>query len=156
MTGFVRLRRLAEERAEEALRAWQRLDAQCAGATAKLDALERHRAAYQDRLDGGLAQGAASGLVAAQFAFIGQIEAVALRQHGELTELEAARARQWQELLSVRRERRIYEILGERAAADAAAQARRRGETRSDEVVQRAAARPPALSLRDARLRGWQ
>jgi flagellar export protein FliJ len=156
VTGFLSLLKLAEQRAETALRLWQRLDAQCADATDKLIALERHSATYRGRLDGGLSYGASSGSIAAQLCFIQQIEAVALRQRSELSELEAARARQWQELLLCRRERRIYEILGERAAARAAAQTRRRGQKHIDELAQRAASRPPPRSLREGQQRAWE
>ena len=143
MTGFLSLLKLAERRAEAALRLWQRLNAQCADATDKLIALERHSATYRDRLDGGLSCGVSSASIATQLSFIQQIEAVAVGQRSELCELEAARARQWQELLLLRREQRIYEILGERAAARAAWQTRRRGQKHIDELAQRTAPRPP-------------
>jgi flagellar export protein FliJ len=155
VTGFLILLKLAEQRAEAALLLWQRLNAQCADATDKLIALERHSATYRDRLDGGLSDGASSDSIVAQLCFIQQIEAVALRQRSELSELEAARARQWQELLLLRRERRIYEILGERAAARAAAQTRRRGQKHIDELAQRAASASP-LSVREGQQRAWE
>lgn len=150
MTGFLSLLKLAEQRAEAALRAWQRLDAECADATDKLIALERHCASYRGRLDGGLSEGASSGSIVAQLCFIKQIEAVARRQHSELSELKTARTRQWQQLLVLRREQRVYETLVERAAARAVAQARRRDQTKIDELVQRAASR----SMRDRQQRG--
>ena len=129
---------------------WQRLNAQYADARDRLSALERHGVAYRDRLDAGLRQGGAAGSVAGHLGFIGQIDAVAAQQQGELGQIEAACARQWQELLSVRREKRMYEVLGERAAVRAAEQARRRRQTAIDEWAQRAATRPPAIARQSA------
>jgi flagellar export protein FliJ len=150
VSGFASLLKLAERRAEAALLLWQRLNAQYADAKDKLSALERHGVTYRDRLDAGLQQGAAAGSVTGHLGFIGQIEAVAAQQQGELGQIEAARAQHWQELLSLRREKRMYEILGERVAARAAVQARHRQQTALDEWARRAASGPPPMARQSA------
>jgi flagellar export protein FliJ len=115
------LAKLAERRADEAVSVWRRLQAQCEDARQKLDLLQRHGEKYRDLMRAGLQRGMPATSIAACLGFIGQIEAVVGHQQSELVQLEEACARQWQELVTLRRERRMFEILGERAAAEAAA-----------------------------------
>ena len=67
----------------------------------------------------------------AYLGFIGQIDEVVLRQEGEVGRLEAACARQWQELVETRREKRMYEIVHERVASQRIAAALRRAKPKS-------------------------
>ena len=76
---------------------------------------------------------------AAYIGFIGQIEAVVAGQQSELGNLEDACARRWQELLDARRDKRICEILRERAATREAVTASRRLQSDVDELLQRSA-----------------
>ena len=71
--------------------------------------------------------------------FIGQIEAIVASQQSELGSLEDACARRWQELLDARREKRVCEILRERAAARDTLTASRRLQSDVDELLQHSA-----------------
>jgi flagellar export protein FliJ len=146
MKGLASLIKLAERRTEQAVLAWQRLRAQCDDAKQKLLLLQKHREGYRDLMRTGLQQGMRAASSTAHIDFIGQIEAVAVRQGSELGQLEQACARQWEELMSARRDQRMYEILQERAAARDAATASRRRQAESDEAVMRAARTPALLS----------
>jgi flagellar export protein FliJ len=69
--------------------------------------------------------------------FIGQIEEVVQRQENEVGRLEAACARQWEELIEIRREKRTYEIVSEKAAERELATALRRSQAEIDDLLQR-------------------
>jgi len=139
MAGLATLIKFAERRAEGALIGWQRLQAQCDEAKQKLFLLKKHGEGYRDLMRAGLQRGMSSTSMMTHIGFIGQIEAVAVRQESELGSLEAACARQWHELVDARREKRIYEILNERAAIRDAETASRRQQAEIDELLQRAA-----------------
>lgn len=139
MSGLTTLAKFTERRATGALMSWQRLRTQCDEAEQKLSLLKRHAEGYRDVMRTGLEQGMSATSMMAHIAFIGQIEAVVARQEAELGSLEEACGRQWQELLDARREKRIYEILSERAAARDAEAASRRQQAEVDELLQRAA-----------------
>jgi flagellar export protein FliJ len=139
MKGLVSLIKLAERRTEQAVLAWQRLRAQCDDAKQKLALLQKHAEGYRDLMRTGLRQGMRAASSTAHIDFIHQIDAVAVRQGSELGQLEQACARQWEELVSARRDQRMYEILQERAAARDAATASRHQQVESDEAVMRAA-----------------
>ena len=139
MKALTTLINLAERRSDEALLAWQRLDAQCEDARHRLDLLQRHGEEYRDLMRASLQRGMPATSIAACIGFIGQIEAVASHQQSELGQLEEARARQWQELVKLRRERRMFEILSERAAAKDAAITVQRQRREIDEALLRAA-----------------
>jgi flagellar export protein FliJ len=142
MSELAALIKFAERRAEGALIAWQRLKTQYDDAKQKLAQLHRHGEGYRDLMRSALQQGVSATSAMAHIGFIGQIEAVALRQEHELGDLEAACARQWRELLEARREKRMYEILRERAATREAEAAFCRRQADIDELLQRAAKRP--------------
>jgi flagellar export protein FliJ len=145
MKGLASLIKLAERRTEQAVLAWQQLRAQCDDAKQKLLLLQQHGEGYRDLMQAGLQQGMRAASSTAHIDFIHQIEAVVVRQGTELGQLEQACARQWQELVSARRDQRMYEILHERAAARDAATAYRRQQAESDEAMMQRAARTPAL-----------
>ena len=146
MKGLASLIKLAERRTEQAVLAWQRLRAQCDDAKQKMLLLQKHGEGYRDLMRAGLQQGMRAASSTAHIDFIHQIEAVAVRQGTELGQLEQACARQWQELVSARRDQRMYKILQERAAARDAATASRCQQAESDEAVMRAARTPALLS----------
>jgi flagellar export protein FliJ len=139
MSGLATLVKLAGRRADEAAAAWQRLDAQCADAKHKLMLLEQHRDAYRALTHHSLRDGMPAGSISARIGFIGQIEAILVRQTQELERLEAACARQWQAMLDARRDRRSYELLAERGAARAATAASLHSRRETDEALLRAA-----------------
>jgi flagellar biosynthesis chaperone FliJ len=73
----------------------------------------------------------------AYLSFIGQIEEVVHRQESEVGRLEAACTRQWQELVEIRREKRVYEIVQERATERELATMLRRSQAELDDLLQR-------------------
>jgi flagellar FliJ protein len=139
MSGLSSLIKFAERRTEGALTAWQHLRRQCDEAKQKLLLLKQHGEGYRDLMRTGLQQGMSANSMMAHIGFIGQIEAVVSRQESEVGSLEEACARQWQELLAARREKRMYEILSERAATRDAEASSRRTQAEIDELLQRAA-----------------
>lgn len=139
MSGLQTLIQFAERRSEAALAMWRRLKAQSEEARQKLALLRQHEQGYRDLMRADLQQGISATSSMAYLGFIGQIDAVAVRQESEVGSLEQACARQWQELVEARREKRMYEILGERAALRKAEASSRRGQAEIDERLQRAA-----------------
>jgi len=139
MSGLATLTKLTERRAAGALASWQSLRTQCDEAKQKLSLLKKHAEGYRDVMHAGLEQGMSAASMMAHIAFIGQIEAVVVRQEAELGSLEEACGRQWQELLDARREQRMCEILSERTAVRNAEAASRREQAEVDELLQRAA-----------------
>jgi flagellar export protein FliJ len=137
--------KLAERRADEAVAAWRALHAQCEDARQKLDLLQRHGEGYRDLLWADLQRGIPATSIAACLGFIGQIEAVVGHQQSELVQLEEACARQWQELVTLRREKRMFEILSERAAAKTAASDAHRQRCEIEEALVRAARTAPPM-----------
>src|SRR6185312_10288330 len=115
MAGLHKLISHAEDRSDGALATWQRLKAQCDDALKKLSLLKQHRERYRDLLNASLGQGMPALSTMAYLGFIGQIDQVVTRQESEVGRLEAACTRQWQELVEIRREKRVYEIVHERA-----------------------------------------
>jgi flagellar export protein FliJ len=136
MSGLSTLTKFTEHRAAGALRSWRRLKTQCDEAQQKLSLLKKHAEGYRDVMRNGLAEGMPATSIMAHLDFIGQIEAVVVRQETEIRNLEEACGRQWQELLDARREKRMYEILNERAAARDAEAAARRQLAEVDELLQ--------------------
>ncbi|HJU19451.1 MAG TPA: flagellar export protein FliJ [Stellaceae bacterium] len=139
MSGVDKLIGIAGRRSEEALLAWRQLRAQCDEAIRKLSLLKQYRERYRDLMRAALAEGVPAPAMLTYLDFIKQIEQVALRQESDVGNLESACAQYWQELVAARREKRMYEILGERAAAEEARHALRRRQKEVDELLQRAA-----------------
>jgi len=144
MAGLPKLISLAERKSDNALLAWQRLKAQCDDALAKLALLREHCQRYhrllRDRLDAGMPAVSTT----AYLGFIEQIEEVVQRQQNEVGRLETACAAQWQELMTLRREKRVYEIVHERAVERELAAALRRSQAEIDDTLQRAVKAPYA------------
>jgi flagellar export protein FliJ len=128
---------MAGRRSDEALLAWQQLRAQCDEAMRKLSLLRQYRERYRARLGAALEKGIPAAAMRAYMDFIKQIEEVVLRQESDLGNLDAACARRWQELIEARRERRMYEILSERAVALKAQAILRSRQAEVDELLQR-------------------
>jgi flagellar export protein FliJ len=124
-------------RSDAAAAAWQRLKAQCDDALTKLSLLKRHVDRYREMLNAGLGEGMPALSTMTYLGFIGQIEEVVLRQEGEVGRLEAACTRQWEELIEIRREKRTYEIVSEKAAERETATALRRSQAEIDDLLQR-------------------
>src|SRR5665213_2422388 len=114
------------QKSDGALATWQRLKQQCDEALMKLSLLKQHRERYREMLRAGLGEGMPAISTMAYLGFIGQIDEVVLRQEGEVGRLEEACARQWQELIETRREKRMYKIVDERLASRELAAALRR------------------------------
>src|SRR5581483_11202546 len=123
MAGLEKLITLAGRRSDGALATWQRLKEQCDDALRKLSLLKQHRERYRDLLRAGLGE-------------------VVLRQESEVGRLEQACARQWQELVERRREKRMYEIVHQKAASREMAAALRRAQAEIDDLLQRVGKTP--------------
>jgi flagellar export protein FliJ len=128
---------VAGQKSDGALATWRRLKAQCDEALIKLSLLKQHRERYRDLLNAGLGEGMPAVSTMAYLGFIGQIEEVVLRQESEVGRLEAACTRQWEELIEIRREKRTYEIVNERAVERELATALRRSQAEIDDLLRR-------------------
>lgn len=137
MAGLHKLISVTARKGDGALASWQRLKRQCDEALVKLSLLKQHRERYRNLLNSGLGEGMPAVSTMAYVGFIGQIEEVVLRQEGEVGRLEAACTRQWQELVEIRREKRMYEIVQERASAQEMAAALRQSQAEIDDLLQR-------------------
>lgn len=137
MAALHKLISFTGKKSDAAVATWQRLKAQCDEALLKLSLLRQHVERYRDMLNAGLGEGMPAMSTMAYLGFIGQIEEVVTRQENEVVRLEAACARQWEELVEIRREKRTYEIVNERAAERELATALRRSQAEIDELLQR-------------------
>jgi flagellar export protein FliJ len=124
-------------KSDNALATWQSLKAQCDDALMKLSLLKEHCERYRNQLSAGLGEGMAAMSTMTYLSFIGQIEEVVHRQESEVGRLEAACTRQWQELVEIRREKRVYEIVHERATEREMAIMLRRSQAEIDDLLQR-------------------
>jgi flagellar export protein FliJ len=137
MAALHKLISVTGKRSEAAVATWQRLKAQCNEALMKLSILRQHVERYRQMLNAGLGEGMPAMSTMAYLGFIGQIEEVVQRQEHEVGRLEAACVRQWEELIEIRREKRTYEIVSEKAAERALATALRRSQAEIDDLLQR-------------------
>ncbi|MBV9826689.1 MAG: flagellar export protein FliJ [Alphaproteobacteria bacterium] len=131
-----------EQRTEGALATWQSMRQECQQALDKLEVLKRHRERYSELLRGGLQNGMSGFATSAYLGFIKKIDDVVLTQQGEVIRIEAACARQWEQVVALRREKRTYELLGERSETRELQTALRRSQREIDDVLQRAASLP--------------
>ena len=137
MASLQKLISFTGKKGDAAVATWQRLKAQCDEALMKLSLLKQYVERYRDMLNAGLGEGMPAMSTMAYLGFIGQIEEVVLRQESEVGRLEAACARQWEELVEIRREKRTYEIVHEKAAERELATALRRSQAEIDDLLQR-------------------
>ena len=142
MTALHKLISVTETKGNAAVATWQRLKAQCDEALLKLSILRQHVERYRQMLNAGLGEGMPAMSTMAYLGFIGQIEEVVQRQENEVGRLEAACLRQWEELIALRREKRTYEIVSEKAAERELATALRRSRAEIDELLQRVGKAP--------------
>jgi flagellar export protein FliJ len=142
MAALHKLISVTEKKSDAAVATWQRLKAQCDDALMKLSMLRQHVERYREMLNTGLGEGMPAVSTMAYLGFIGQIEEVVLRQESEVCRLEAACIRQWEELIEIRREKRTYEIVSERAAERELATALRRSQAEIDDLLQRVGKTP--------------
>lgn len=137
MANLHRLISITGKKSDAAVATWQRLKSQCDEALLKLSLLKQHVERYRQMLNNGLGEGMPAMSTMAYLGFIGQIEEVVSRQENEVGRLEAACTRQWEELVEIRREKRTYEIIHERAAERELATALRRSQAEIDDLLQR-------------------
>ena len=142
MAALHKLISVTEKKSDAAVATWQRLKAQCDDALLKLSLLRQHVERYRAMLHSGLGEGMPAMSTMAYLGFIGQIDEVVLRQETEVGRLEQACARQWQELVETRREKRMYEIVHERVASRELAAALRRSQAEIDDLLQRVGKSP--------------
>jgi len=137
MASLHKLISVTGKKSDGALVTWKRLKAQCDEALMKLSLLKQHVERYREMLNTGLGEGMPAMSTMAYLGFIGQIEEVVTRQESEVGRLEAACTRQWEELIEIRREKRTYEIVHEKAAERELATALRRSQAEIDDLLQR-------------------
>ena len=137
MAALGKLISVTGRKSDGALADWQRLKAQCDEALLKLSLLKQHCERYRGLLNANLGEGMTAVSTMAYLGFIGQIEEVVLRQEGEVGRLEAACTRQWQEVVEIRREKRVYEIVQERTVERELATALRQSQAEIDDLLQR-------------------
>lgn len=137
MSNYHNLAQLVGTQADRQLVLWRQLMAQCDDAKEKLVQLrhygERYRAQMQKHLNDGI-EATATMLF---LRFVGQIESVIVKQESEVARLEEMCRLQWQQLVEARREKRMYEILHDRAMAEKLAAALRRSQNEIDELMGR-------------------
>jgi flagellar export protein FliJ len=137
MANLHKLISITGQKSDGALATWRRLKAQCDDALLKLSLLKQHVERYREMLNTGLGEGMPAMSTMAYLGFIGQIEEVVVRQENEVGRLEEACTRQWEELIEIRREKRTYEIVNERAMERELATALRRSQAEIDDLLQR-------------------
>ena len=142
MASLHKLISVTGKRSDAAVVAWQLLKAQCDEALLKLSLLKQHRERYREMLNTGLGEGMPAMSTMAYLGFIGQIEEVVLRQENEVGRLEAVCARQWEQLVELRREKRTYEVFTEKLAERELATALRRSQAELDDLLQRVSKGP--------------
>lgn len=141
-SGIESLIDLAGHRSDDAVVTWQNLQRQCQQALGKLAALQQHRERYDDLMRVRLQQGMSAVATRAYLGFIRQIDDVITQQRVEVERIEAACVRQWQQVIEARREKRVFEVLGERVVAQELATALRASQREIENLLQRAASLP--------------
>ena len=137
MSGYQSLADFVGHRADRQQVLWRQLMSQCDEAKHKLIQLRQHAEHYRLQMVGHLHDGMEATATMVFLRFIGQIEAVTAKQEIEVTRLELACRHQWQQLVEARREKRMYEILRDRADAEQVAVALKRSQAEIDELLGR-------------------
>lgn len=137
MSNYDSLAVVGASRADEQFGIWRHLMNQCQEAKHKLATLsqfaERYRAQMRHHLETGMPAAASMNFVS----FIAQIEAVVRKQASEVTRLETLCAEQWQILIEARRDKRMYELLRDRAAEAELAAGLKKSQAELDELLGR-------------------
>ena len=137
MSSYQSLAEFTGDRADRQQVRWRQLMNQCDGAKRKLVQLRHYAERYRLQMRGHLADGMEATATMVFLRFIGQIEAVIAKQEQEVARLEQACLEQWHRLVEARREKRMYEILRDRAAAEKLELALRRTQAEIDELMGR-------------------
>jgi flagellar export protein FliJ len=135
MSGYQSLAVFVGNRADRQFAAWRLLINQCDEAKSKLVQLRHYADRYRLQLQAQLQDGMPANSTMVFLRFIGQIESVVQKQEREVARLELACRNQWQILVDARREKRMYEILRDRAAAENLAAELRRSQAEIDDLL---------------------
>jgi flagellar export protein FliJ len=135
MSAYQSLADFVGHEANRQFAAWRHLMSQCDNAKQKLVQLRQYAERYRRQLQSQLQNGLPANSIMVFLRFIGQIEDVIAKQDREVTRLELACRQQWQILVEARREKRMYEILRDRAAAEKLAAELRRSQSEIDELL---------------------
>ena len=137
MSNYQSLADFVGGRADRRQVEWRNLMRQCDGAKRKLAQLRLHAERYRLQMRDHLGDGRDAAATMGFLRFIGQIEAVIAKQEQDVARLEQACLEQWRRLVEARREKRMYEILRDREAAEKVALALRRSQAEIDELMGR-------------------
>ena len=135
MSGYQSLADFVGIEANRQFATWRHLINQCDDAKHKLVQLRQYADRYRRQLQSDLHGGMPANSTMAFLRFIGQIERVIQKQEREVARLEQACRSQWQLLVEARREKRMYEILRDRAAAEKLAAALRQSQREIDDLL---------------------
>lgn len=137
MSSYQSLADVVGGRADRLQVQWRQLMNQCDGAKNKLVQLRQYAERYRLQMRSNLSDGMEATAIMVFLRFIGQIEAVIAKQEHEVARLEQACLEQWDRIVESRREKRMYEILRDRAAAEKLALALQRSQAEIDELMGR-------------------
>jgi len=137
MTSYQSLADFVGDRADRQQVRWRQVMSQCDESKRKLIQLRQYADRYRAQMTGQLHDGMDAAATMGFLRFIGQIEGVIAKQEGEVARFEAAATLQWQQLVEARREKRMYEILRDKAEAEKLAAALRRSQAEMDELMGR-------------------
>jgi flagellar export protein FliJ len=137
MAAYDSLVTFVSNQANRRLVVWRQLMNQCEAARAKLTQLKQYAERYRVQMRADLQQGMAANATMVFLSFIGQIESVIAKQELDVTRLEQACLQQWRHLVEARREKRMFEILRDRAAAEKLAAALQKSQAEIDELFGR-------------------
>ena len=137
MSAYESLANFVGDRAARQQVQWRQLMSQFDGAKKKLAQLRLYAERYRVQMRDRLSDGSEATAIMVFLRFIGQIEAVIVKQEREVAQLEHACLEQWHRLVEARREKRMYEILRDRVAAEKLAAALQRSQAEIDELMGR-------------------
>jgi flagellar export protein FliJ len=137
MSAYQNLANFVGDVAERQQVQWRQLMTQCDGAKKKLAQLKQFAERYRIQMRDRLHDGSEATAIMIFLGFISQIEAVIAKQEREVAQLEQSCVEQWQRLVEARREKRMYEILRDRVAAEKLTAALRRSQAEIDELMGR-------------------
>jgi flagellar export protein FliJ len=137
MSSYQSLADFVGDRADRQQVRWRQVMNQCDDSKRKLVQLRQYADRYRAQMTGQLHDGMDATATMGFVRFIGQIETVIAKQESEVARLDQACHQQWQQLVEARREKRMYEILRDKASAEKLAAELRRGQAEIDELMGR-------------------
>jgi flagellar export protein FliJ len=137
MSNYRSLADFAGDRADQQQVQWRMLMGQCDAAKRKLGQLGHYAERYRAQMGAHLADGLDATAAMGFLRFIEQVETVVAKQQREVARLDLACREQWHRLVEARRERRMYEVLRDRAVAEQVQLALRRSQIELDELMGR-------------------